>query len=179
MNVQRLISVVKMATVLEECTVDQQCSVMRFLWAKVFNAKYIRNEMFPVYGGKCLSHKAFHNWVEKFSQERSKVADNDPLGAEVTETTVKRLVFCGVRRTGKAMGQMYQSWWRKCREINVFPRFEYHILYVLYLFVTYMLILPRILVRIFPEIRARFLTNLCRSRLLARIANVAVLSHRS
>jgi hypothetical protein len=21
--------------------------------------------MFPVYGGKCLSHKAVHNWVKK------------------------------------------------------------------------------------------------------------------
>jgi hypothetical protein len=31
--------------------------------------------MFPVYGGKCLSRKAVHNWVEKFSEERSKFAD--------------------------------------------------------------------------------------------------------
>jgi hypothetical protein len=30
--------------------------------------------MFPVYGGKCLSRKAVHNWVEKFSQRRSNVA---------------------------------------------------------------------------------------------------------
>jgi hypothetical protein len=41
------------------------------------------------------------------------------------------------------MGQMYQCWWRICREINVFPsRFEYHIFYVLYPFVTYLLALP-------------------------------------
>jgi hypothetical protein len=33
--------------------------------------------MFPVYGGKCLSRKGFHNWVEKFSQGRSKVADDE------------------------------------------------------------------------------------------------------
>jgi hypothetical protein len=33
---------------------------------------------------------------------------------------------------------------RICREINVFPRFEYHMFYVLYPFVTYLLTLPRI-----------------------------------
>jgi hypothetical protein len=49
---------------------------MHFLWAKGLSAKYIRKEMFAVYGGKCLSRKAVHNWVEKFSQGRSKVADD-------------------------------------------------------------------------------------------------------
>jgi hypothetical protein len=32
--------------------------------------------MFPIYGVKCLSRKAVHNWVEKFCQGRSKVADD-------------------------------------------------------------------------------------------------------
>jgi hypothetical protein len=40
---------------------------------KGVNANDIRKEMFPVYSGKCLSHKAVHNWVEKFSQGHSKV----------------------------------------------------------------------------------------------------------
>jgi hypothetical protein len=62
--------------------------------------------MFPVYGGKCLSRKAVHNWVEKSSQGRSKVADVARPGAEVSETTVKRLPSRGFRRTGKAMGQV-------------------------------------------------------------------------
>jgi hypothetical protein len=35
------------------------------LWAKGLNAKDIRNEMFPVYGGKYFSPDAIHNWVEK------------------------------------------------------------------------------------------------------------------
>jgi hypothetical protein len=42
-------------------------------------------------------------------------------GAEVAETTVKRLLCCGFRSTGKAMVQVCQCWWRICREINVFP----------------------------------------------------------
>jgi transposase len=35
----------------------------------------IHKEKFSVYGGKCLSNKAVHNWVEKCSPGRSKVAD--------------------------------------------------------------------------------------------------------
>jgi hypothetical protein len=46
-------------------------------------------------------------------------------GAEVAETIFQRLICCGFRRNGKAMGQVYQCWWRICREINVFSRFEY------------------------------------------------------
>jgi hypothetical protein len=68
----------------------------------------IHKEMCPIYGGKSLSRKAVHNYVEKFSQGLSKVADDARLGAEVAETTVKRLLCCGFRITGKAMGRVYQ-----------------------------------------------------------------------
>jgi hypothetical protein len=49
--------------------------------------------MFPVYGGTCLSRKAVNNWVEKFCKERSEVADDARPGAEVAETTVRRLLY--------------------------------------------------------------------------------------
>jgi transposase len=65
-----------------------------FLWVKGLNAKDIHKEMFPVDGGKCLSGKAVHNWVDKFSQGRSKVADNSRPGRPVeiaTEKTVQRV----------------------------------------------------------------------------------------
>jgi hypothetical protein len=41
---------------------------VQFLWAKRLNAKDSHKEMFRVYSGKCLSHKAVHNWVVKISQ---------------------------------------------------------------------------------------------------------------
>jgi hypothetical protein len=89
-----------------------------FSWEKGISAKDIHEEIFPVNGGKCLSCKAVHNCVEKFSQGRSKVADDARPGAELTETRVKRLLCCGFRRTGKAMGQVYQCWWRIGRELS-------------------------------------------------------------
>jgi hypothetical protein len=72
------------------------------LWAKGLTAKVIHKEIFPAYVGKCLSRKAAHNLAEKSSQGRSKIADN----VEMDETTVKTLLCCGFRRTGKAMGQV-------------------------------------------------------------------------
>jgi hypothetical protein len=53
-----------MATVLEECTTEEQFSVVRFMWAKGLDAK---GEWFPIYCEKCLSRKAVHNWVPNVS----------------------------------------------------------------------------------------------------------------
>jgi hypothetical protein len=60
-HVQKLVSVVKMATVLEVCTTEKLRSVVLFLWAKRITAKDIHKEMFHVYSPKCLSRKALHN----------------------------------------------------------------------------------------------------------------------
>jgi hypothetical protein len=120
-HVQRLVSVVKTVTVLEKYTTEQQSSVARFLWPKDSMQRMFIKQMFPVNGGKCLSCKAVHNWVEKFSQGRSKFADGARPGAEVTETRVKRLLCCGFRHTGKAMRQVYQYSSRICREFLFSP----------------------------------------------------------
>jgi hypothetical protein len=49
-----------MATVLEECISKKQCSVVRFLWSRGFNVKYIHKETFlftveSVYGVKLIT----------------------------------------------------------------------------------------------------------------------------
>jgi hypothetical protein len=65
------------------------------LWAffcgKTLNAKDIHKEMFPAYGGKCLSRKAVHNWVDKSPQGRSKVAGAARPGRPVEAATVQRV----------------------------------------------------------------------------------------
>jgi transposase len=67
---------------------------VRFSVGKRTHEKDIHKEMFPVCGGKCSSRKAVHNWVVKFSQRRSEVADDARPGRPVeiaTETTVHRV----------------------------------------------------------------------------------------
>jgi hypothetical protein len=126
-----------MATVLEKYNIEEHHSILRSLWELGLIAKDIPKELFPVYGGKCLSRKVVRDWIEQFSQERSKIADDARPGAEVAGTTVKIFLCCGFRRTGKAMGLVYQYWERICRELAVSYRFEFRMFYVLYPFVTF------------------------------------------
>jgi hypothetical protein len=65
-NVQGLVSVVKMATVLDEYTTEEPRSVVCFLWAKGLDAKDIHKEMFPLYGAKCLSRKVVPPFWQAF-----------------------------------------------------------------------------------------------------------------
>jgi hypothetical protein len=113
------------------CTAEEQRSVVRFLWAKGLNAKDIHKEMFPVCRVKRFTTgwQMFRWWRRGWNG-----------GAEVAETTVKRLLCCGFRRTGKAMEQVYRCWWL-CREINVF--FQVQISHVLYQFATSLPTFPR------------------------------------
>jgi hypothetical protein len=99
-----------MATVLEECIIEEQRSVVvHFLWAKGLNANDIHKEMFSVYGRKCLSRKAVHNWVEKRGK---RLLEDEEIEMDVRKWM--RLLCCGFRRAGKAVGQVYQCWWRIC-----------------------------------------------------------------
>jgi hypothetical protein len=94
-----------MATMFEICTTEEQRSVVPFLWAKGLNAKDIHIEIFLICGGKCLCRKAVRNWVEKFSQGRSKVVDDARTRRRLRLLQKQRLLSCGFRRTGKAMEQ--------------------------------------------------------------------------
>jgi hypothetical protein len=81
-------------TVLDECTTEEQSSIMRYFCGKRLNAKDSHREMFPVYDGKCLPRKAVNNWVDKLPQGRLKVADDARPGRPVdipTEATVQRM----------------------------------------------------------------------------------------
>jgi hypothetical protein len=62
------------------------------------------------------------------SKTFQKFADDEEVETEVWKwlRQQSKLVRCGFRRTGKAMGQVYQCWWRIDCELNVFCRFEYH-----------------------------------------------------
>jgi hypothetical protein len=79
-----------MATMLEERITEEQRSVVLSLLAKGLNAKDIHKEIIPVYGGKCLSRKAVHSWVEKFSEGRSKITDDE---TEMWKCLIRRSVF--------------------------------------------------------------------------------------
>jgi hypothetical protein len=97
--------------------------------------------MFPVYGGKCFLRKAVNSWSRNCHLGGKCFTDDK---VEMEAQMWLRLLCCGFRLAGKAMGQVYQCWGRMCREINVFFQVLIsHIFYVLYPFVTYLLTAPR------------------------------------
>jgi hypothetical protein len=65
---------------------------VRFLCAKGLNAKFVNKEMLPVFGVKCLSRKVVHSWAKKFSEGRSKVADDARPGRHVEIATEVAIV---------------------------------------------------------------------------------------
>ena len=71
-----------MAAPLNTCTTIEQRGVVRFLWAKGMAANDIHKEMLPMYGEHCLSHQAAHNWVQDFSEGRTSIEDEHPVGRQ-------------------------------------------------------------------------------------------------
>ena len=74
-----------MAAPLNTCTTIEQRGAVRFLWAKGMAAKDIHKEMLPMYGERCLSRQAVHNWVHKFSVGRTIIGDEHRVGRPVKE----------------------------------------------------------------------------------------------
>jgi hypothetical protein len=75
-----------------------------FFWTKGLMAKVIYKEMIFIYGGKCLSHKAVHNWVEKLPLYWQTFRWWRRIwngGTDVAETIVKRLLCGGNLPGGK------------------------------------------------------------------------------
>jgi hypothetical protein len=66
--------------VLQDCTTEEQRSVEGVLWAKGPSTKDIHKQTFSINGGKCLSPKAVHNWVEKRGK---RFADDEMFEMEV------------------------------------------------------------------------------------------------
>jgi TPP-dependent 2-oxoacid decarboxylase len=61
-----IVSVVKIATVLEEWTNEEQRSIACFLWAKGLNSEDIRKDFFSVYVGSVCRAKLFTTGWQTF-----------------------------------------------------------------------------------------------------------------
>jgi hypothetical protein len=113
----------------------------------------INKGMFPVYGGKCLSREAVHNWVEKFSSRTSESRRWWNGGTDMAEATVKIFLCCGVRHTGRARDKCINVGGGYGEKLIFFSRSNI-MFHVLYPFVTYILTLPYIRLETFMEIRS-------------------------
>jgi hypothetical protein len=94
-HVQRLVSVVEMATVLEGVLPKSSVLLCVFCWQKDSMQRIFINKCFLFTVGSVCHVKGFvHNWIEKFTRGRSKIADNARPGRPVenaTKVTVQRV----------------------------------------------------------------------------------------
>ena len=71
-----------MAAHLNTCTTIEQRGIVRFLWAKGMAAKDIHKEMLPMYGEHCLSRQEILDLVQNFSEGRTSIEDEHPVGRQ-------------------------------------------------------------------------------------------------
>jgi hypothetical protein len=144
-HVQRLVLVVRMATVLEVYATEEQRSVVLFCGQK--------DTMQRIFINKCFLFTVGSVCRVKRSTTGSRKSLRDVRKSQMIPNQVwkwlrqqsKKLLCCVFRCTGKEMGQIYQCWRRMSRN-TCFFKFEYNMFYVLYPFVSCLLTLPRIIV---------------------------------
>jgi hypothetical protein len=68
-HVHRLVSVVKMATVLEECITEEQSTIVLFFWGKKTQCKGYSLRNISCYVGKFCRVKRFHLGVRRFADD--------------------------------------------------------------------------------------------------------------
>jgi hypothetical protein len=81
-----------MTTVLQGYTIKEKYSILIFYGQMYLIQRLLIKKCFLFTVESVFSRKAVHNLVEKFSQGRSKVENNTLPGAEVAETTVKKIL---------------------------------------------------------------------------------------
>lgn len=72
-----------MASPLEDCTLEEQRSVIRFLVAEGVKPSEIFSRMLIQYGKSCMNRANFYKWVDRFKSGRTSVGDEPRCGRPV------------------------------------------------------------------------------------------------
>jgi len=55
-----------MDTALQDCTIEEQRGIVRFLWAESVKSVEIHRSMLAQYGQSTMSQRKVYEWVERF-----------------------------------------------------------------------------------------------------------------
>ena len=58
---------------LQDCTIEEQRGVVRFLWAEGVKSVEIHRRVFAQYGQSTMSQRKLYEWVEMFKPGRTRV----------------------------------------------------------------------------------------------------------
>jgi len=69
---------------LQDCTIEDQRGIVRFLWAEGVKRVEIHRLMLAQYGQSTMSQRKVYEWVERFKTGRTIVTDEDRSGRPST-----------------------------------------------------------------------------------------------
>ena len=72
---------------LQDCTIEEQRDVARFLWAEGVKPVEIHRRMLAQYGQSTMSQRKVYEWVERFRSGRTRVTDEGRSGRPSTSHT--------------------------------------------------------------------------------------------
>jgi len=74
---------------LQDCTIEEQCGIVRFLWAEGVKPVEIHHHMLAEYGQSTISQHKVYEWVERFESGRTLVTDEGRSGRPSTSRSRK------------------------------------------------------------------------------------------
>ena len=73
-----------MDALLQDCTIEDQHGVVRFLWAEGVKPVEIHRRMLAQYGQSTMSQRKVYEWVKRFKSGRTPVTDQGRSGRPST-----------------------------------------------------------------------------------------------
>jgi len=74
---------------LQDCTIEEQHGVVRFVWAEGVKPVEIHRRMLAQYGQSTMSQRKVYEWVESFISDRTRVTDEGRSGRPSTSRSRK------------------------------------------------------------------------------------------
>ena len=74
---------------LQDCTIQEQRGVVRFLWAEGVKPVEIHRRMLAQYGQSTMSQQKFYEWVGRFKLSRTRVTEEGRSGRPSTSRSRK------------------------------------------------------------------------------------------
>jgi len=65
---------------LQDCTIEEQLGVVRFLWAEGVKPVEIHRRMLAQYGQSTMSQRKVYEWVKRLKSSRTRVTDEGRSG---------------------------------------------------------------------------------------------------
>ena len=76
---------------LAQCTREEQCAVVRFLWSEGSSGTKIHQRLLAQYGDNALSKTTVYEWIEKFKTGRTSVKHAEGAGRPSTSTSEEKI----------------------------------------------------------------------------------------